>query len=58
MSDHNGEFGIRVPPGAQYEMIVEAKGFKPETRKIDARDDVRADLTIRMEPLSGAGGKQ
>lgn len=53
-SDHSGEFAIRVPQGAQYEMIVEAKGFKTETRKIDARDGARADLTIRMEALPGA----
>lgn len=53
-SDHSGELAFRVPPGAQYEMTVEAKGFKTETRKIDAGDGVRADLTVRLEPLSGA----
>ena len=50
-SDHQGELALRVPPGAQYEMTVEARGFKPETRKIDATQDLRTDLTIRMEPL-------
>jgi Carboxypeptidase regulatory-like domain len=49
-SDHQGELAFRVPPGAEYEMTIEARGFKPETRKIDARDDNQADLTIRMEP--------
>lgn len=54
MSDHSGELAFRVPQGVQYEMTIEAKGFKTQTRKIDARDDIRADLTIRMEPLSDA----
>jgi Carboxypeptidase regulatory-like domain len=50
MSDHRGEFAIRVPQGTEYEMTIEARGFKPETRKIDTRQDNRTDLTIRMEP--------
>jgi hypothetical protein len=52
ISDHRGELALRVPQGAEYEMTVEARGFKPETRKIDARNDLRADLTVRMEPLA------
>jgi hypothetical protein len=50
MSDHRGEFAIRVPQGTEYEMTIEARGFKTETRKINTREDNRADLTIRMEP--------
>ena len=59
MSDHQGEVAFRVPPDAEYELTIEARGFKPETRKIDAREDNQADLTIRMEPQSdtGTGGK-
>jgi len=49
-SDHQGEVAFRVPPGAEYELTIEARGFKTETRKIDAREDNQADLTIRMEP--------
>ena len=49
-SDHQGELAFRVPPGAEYEMTIEARGFKTQTRMIDAREDNRADLTIRMEP--------
>jgi hypothetical protein len=52
-SDRRGEFAVRVPEGAEYEMTVEATGFKPETRKIDAREDTRTDLTIRMDKASG-----
>ena len=53
-SDHQGELAFRVPEGAQYEMIVEARGFKPETRKIDATQGNRADLTVRMVLLPGS----
>ena len=38
-------------------MMIEARGFKTQTRKIDARDDNRAELTIRMEPASGSHAK-
>lgn len=58
MSDHQGEFAFRVPPNAEYEMTVEARGFQTQTRKIDAREENQVDLTIRMEPAkSGPGGK-
>jgi hypothetical protein len=67
MSDHQGELAFRVPQNAEYEMTIEARGFKTQTRKIDAREDNRADLAIRMELLtepqaephteSGPGGK-
>ena len=52
-SDRQGEFAVRVPEGAEYEMTVEANGFKPEVRKIDARKDTRTDFTIRMDKASG-----
>jgi hypothetical protein len=59
MSDHQGDVAFRVPPGAEYEMTIEARGFKTQTRKIDAREDNQSDLTIRMEPQAekGTGGK-
>ncbi len=53
-SDHQGEVAFRVPPGAEYELAIEARGFKPQTRKIDAREDTQMDLTIRMEPQTAA----
>jgi len=58
-SDHQGELAFRVPRDAEYEMTIEARGFKTQTQKIDAREDNRADLTVRMEPQSetGSGGK-
>lgn len=58
-SDHQGELALRVPPGAAYELTIEARGFKTQTRQIDTRQDNRTDLTIRMEPRTepGTGGK-
>jgi hypothetical protein len=64
MSDQQGELAFRVPQNAEYEMTIEARGFKTQKRKIDARTDNRADLTIRLELQTeppreqGSGGKQ
>lgn len=55
VSDRQGELGIRVKQGGQYEMTIEARGFKPQTRKMDAGEGDREDVTLQMEPL--AGGK-
>jgi len=52
-SDRSGEFGIRVPQDAEYEATIEARGYKPQTRKIDAHEGNREDLTIQMERLDG-----
>jgi hypothetical protein len=53
MSDLRGELGIRVKQGAEYEVTIEARGFKPETRKVDAREGNREDLTLQLERLGG-----
>jgi hypothetical protein len=53
ISDRRGELAIRVPQDSDYELIVEARGYKTQTQKVDAAEGNRADLTIRMEPLSG-----
>jgi hypothetical protein len=51
ISDARGEFAIRVPEGDQYEMIIQAKGFQPLTREIDAREGNRDDFYVQMVPL-------
>jgi hypothetical protein len=56
-SDHQGELAFRVPPGTDYEMTIEARGFKTQTRKIEAKSDNRIDLTIRMELPADKGEK-
>jgi hypothetical protein len=53
MSDKRGELGVRVQQGAECELTIDAYGFKPQTRKLDARDGNRKDLTFQMEPLAG-----
>lgn len=54
MSDHQGELAIRVPQGQEYEMTIEARGFKTDTRKVNSREGNRTDLTVRMEPQTGS----
>jgi len=55
-SNSRGEFAIRVPQGIEYELVVHSKGFRDQTRAIDARaGDIQDDLVFRMEP---AGGKK
>ncbi|HWF12739.1 MAG TPA: carboxypeptidase-like regulatory domain-containing protein [Candidatus Acidoferrales bacterium] len=53
ISDRRGELAIRVPQNSGYELTVEARGYKTQTQKVDATEGNRADLTIRMEALSG-----
>jgi hypothetical protein len=46
-----GEFAIRVPQGAQYEMVAHAKGFADQARTIDARTGSGDNnVVFRMEP--------
>ncbi len=52
-SDHRGEFAVRVPRGAEYEMSVRAAGYPELTRLIDARAGSRVDLVFRLQSPSG-----
>jgi carboxypeptidase family protein len=56
-SDRRGEFAVRVPRGAEYEMSISAKGYQEQTRKIDARTGSREDLLFRLQPASGGKPK-
>ncbi len=49
-ADRRGEFGIRVPLGAEYELKVTARGFQEQVRKVDARQGSREDLVFRLRP--------
>ena len=53
ISDTRGELGVRVKQGAEYELTIEAHGFKSQARMIDARGGNREDLTFQMEPSTG-----
>lgn len=49
-TNSRGEFAVRVPQGADYEMIVHAKGFSDQTKSIDAKSGVaEARMVFRME---------
>jgi hypothetical protein len=49
-TNSRGEFAIRVPPGAQYEMVVHNKGFTDQARTIDAHTGSgENNLVFRME---------
>jgi carboxypeptidase family protein len=52
-----GDFAVRVPQGAEYEMVVHAKGFADQTRTVDAKTGGNEErMVFRMEPA--AGGKK
>jgi hypothetical protein len=56
-TNSRGEFAIRVPQGAQYEMVVHPKGFAEQARTIDARNGSgENNVVFRMEPVKK--GKQ
>ena len=52
-SDGRGEFAVRVPVGAEYEVSVVAKGYQEQTRKVDARTGTREDFVFRLRPAPG-----
>jgi hypothetical protein len=53
-TNSRGEFAIRVPQGAEYEMVVHRKGFKDQTRIIDAQGGTSEESTVfRMELATG-----
>lgn len=55
-SNSRGEFGVIVPRGAEYEMVLHVKGFVDQKRDVDARTGTSLeDLTFSMEP---AGSKK
>jgi hypothetical protein len=57
VSDRRGEFGIRVPAGAEYDVRIEAKGFARAERKVDGKIGMRFDFVERMEPEAPAAAK-
>ena len=50
-TNSRGEFAIRVPQGAQYEVVVRAKGFAEQIKTIDGRTGSgENNVVFRMEP--------
>ena len=53
-TNSRGEFAVRVPQGADYEMVARAKGFAEQTRAIDAKSgDYEGNVVFRMQPEGG-----
>ena len=55
-ANSRGEFAVRVPQGADYEIIVRAKGFQEQSRPLDAKSGREESMVFRMEAVK-AGGK-
>jgi hypothetical protein len=54
LTNSRGEFAMRVPKGAEYELVVRAKGFKYQVRTIDAKNGLSEEnAIIRMELVAG-----
>src|SRR6267142_95539 len=53
-TNSRGEFAVRVPQGAAYEMVIRAKGFTEQTRTIDAKSSGNEEsIAFRLEPALG-----
>jgi hypothetical protein len=53
-TNSRGEFAIRVPKGAEYEMVVSTKGFNDQIRTFDAKSGSSEETTtFRMVPVTG-----
>ena len=57
-SDARGEFAIRVPGGADYEILVKAKGYQPMTKMVkNAPVGDRLDLVFRLQIATAENNK-
>jgi len=53
-ANSRGEFAIRVPPGNQYELVVQSKGFTDATQSVNAASGLdEQSLVFRMAPVAG-----
>ncbi len=53
-TNSRGEFAVRVPQGADYEVLVHVKRFADQTRTIDGKSGGDEEtLVFRMEPIAG-----
>ena len=53
-TNSRGEFAIRVPPGSDYEMQAESKGFETQIRAISSKDSSGDEKIIfHLEPAKG-----
>lgn len=53
-TNSRGEFAMRVPQGANYEILVHVNGFVDQTRTIEAKNGRNEDtVAFRMQPMTG-----
>jgi len=53
-SNFRGEFAVRVPQGADYEIAVESKGYAKQSQAIHAKAGIGEEKAIfHMEPAKG-----
>jgi hypothetical protein len=53
-TNSRGEFSIRVPQGAEYEMVIVAKGFTDQSKTISAKSGISEDSVVfQMQPAPG-----
>lgn len=53
-TNSRGEFAVRVPQGADYEMLVHVKGFADQTRTVDAKNGENEETVVfRMQRITG-----
>ncbi|HEV8384526.1 MAG TPA: carboxypeptidase regulatory-like domain-containing protein [Candidatus Acidoferrales bacterium] len=52
VSDRQGEFGLWVPQGGEYEVHVRAKGFEEQSQKVDGEKGTQEKLVFRMNPAT------
>jgi len=51
-TNSRGEFAVRVPPGYDYEVVIQEKNYAGQTRSVDGKVDVQQRLSVQLEPLS------
>ena len=50
-TNSRGDFAVRVPQGADYEIVVQSKNFSGQTRTLNAKTGAREEsMVFRMEP--------
>jgi hypothetical protein len=50
-TNSRGEFAVRVPQGAEYEIVVRSKNFVEQTRPLDTKTGAREQsMVFRLEP--------
>ncbi len=53
-TNSRGEFAIRVPQGAEYEMVILAKGFIDQSKTISAKSGISENnVVFTMQPAAG-----